>query len=101
MLYQVALNPILRALADPTRRYLFERLCDQEDSVTRLAEPLPMSIPAVLQHLGVLERAGLIRTEKRQQLRWCRVEPEALRLIDRWLRDCRRDWERRHGSLKR
>lgn len=93
MLNHRALNLLFRALAHPTRRHLFERLCDNEDSVSALTEPLPISLPAVLQHLAVLERCGLIHTDKRQQTRWCSIEPQALHLLEQWLREHRGYWE--------
>jgi len=93
MLNHPALSRLFRALANPTRRYLFERLCDNEDHVTALTEPLPISLPAVLQHLAVLERCELIHTEKREQTRWCYIEPQALNLLEQWLRQHRGYWE--------
>jgi DNA-binding transcriptional ArsR family regulator len=93
MLNYPALNLLFRALAHPTRRHLFERLCDKQDYVTALTEPLPISLPAVLQHLAVLERCGLIHTEKRHQTRWCCIEPQALNLLEQWLREHRGYWE--------
>ena len=100
MLYHPALNLIFRALADPTRRHIFERLCDEDYSVTALAEPLPISLQAVLHHVRVLESGGLIHTEKctqvrSSQVRMCRLEPEALCLLERWLSMHRGYWERR------
>jgi DNA-binding transcriptional ArsR family regulator len=95
MLNCVALDKVLRALADPTRRFMIERLCDGETSVRQLAEPLPMNLSAVMQHLKVLEESGLIHTEKVGRLRTCRIEPQALRLLDQWMMPRRRLWERR------
>jgi DNA-binding transcriptional ArsR family regulator len=101
MLTYHELNLIFRALADPNRRYLFERLCDQdEESVSALTEPLPISRQAVLQHLAVLENNGLIRTEKRDRVRWCRIEPRALALLDQWLREYRGHFERRQAPRR-
>jgi DNA-binding transcriptional ArsR family regulator len=101
MLTYHELNLIFRALADPSRRYLFERLCDEdEESVSALTEPLPISRQAVLQHLAVLENNGLIRTEKRDRVRWCRIEPRALALLDRWLCEYRGHFERRQARRR-
>jgi len=93
MLNYPALNLLFRALAHPTRRHLFERLCDSEAYVTALTEPLPISLPAVLKHLVLLERCGLIHTEKYLQTRWCCIEPQALDLLAHWLREHRGYWE--------
>jgi DNA-binding transcriptional ArsR family regulator len=91
------LDPILRALADPTRRYVFERLCGEEwETVSHLSEPLPLSRQAVLHHLAVLERCGVIHTEKRDKTRWCFIEPRALDLLEHWLHQQRIYFERRH-----
>jgi DNA-binding transcriptional ArsR family regulator len=91
-----ALELILHALADPTRRYLFERLCgEEEETVSDLTEPLPMSMPAVMHHLAVLEKCGIIHTEKRDKVRWCRIEPQALDLLEEWLHQQRIYLERR------
>jgi DNA-binding transcriptional ArsR family regulator len=101
MLNYRALDLLFRALAHPTRRYLFERLCDNRDHVTSLTEPLPISLPAVLQHLAVLERCGLIRTEKHPPTRWCYVEPQALNLLQQWLSQHRGYWEAQQCRLRR
>jgi len=74
---------------------MIERLCDGEASVGWLAEHLPLHLSGILQHLEVLEQNGLIRTEKTGRKRICRIEPEALRLLDEWLTPRRRLWDRR------
>jgi len=81
------------ALADPTRRAILARLVLGETSVTELAEPFAMSLPAVSKHLKVLERAGLIARGRAAQWRPCRIEPRALKDVDDWLEDYRRFWE--------
>src|SRR5277367_5266955 len=86
------------ALADPTRRAILARLASGEISVTELAKPFAMSLPAVSKHLKVLERAGLITRGREAQWRPCRIEPRALKDIDDWLGDYRRFFE---GSLDR
>lgn len=83
--YQEPLDFAFQALSDPTRRRLVERLSAGAMSVSDLAAPLPMSMSAVMQHLKVLETAGLVRSEKVGRVRTCRVEPEALTAAERWL----------------
>lgn len=87
--YQEPLDLAFQALSDPTRRRMVERLSAGPVTVSELAEPLPMSMSAVMQHLKVLEAAGLVRSEKVGRVRTCRVEPEALTAAERWL-DARR-----------
>lgn len=101
MLTYRPLNLIFRALADPTRRHLFERLCDEEDWVTALTEPLPITRQAVSQHLAVLERNGLIHTEKLSTVRWCRIEPQALSLLEQWIHERRLCYERRQARRRK
>jgi DNA-binding transcriptional ArsR family regulator len=90
---------VFHALADPSRRMIVERLSDGPASVSELARPLPMSLPAVTQHLQVLEDSGLVRSEKVGRVRTCRIEPRALRPLERWLSDRRATWERRLDRL--
>ena len=87
------------ALADPTRRAILARLALGETSVTELAEPFDMSLPAVSKHLKVLERAGLIARGREAQWRPCRIEPDALKDVDGWLEQYRRLWEERLDRL--
>ena len=101
MLNWVALDKIFHALADPTRRYVVECLCDGEASVSWLAERLPLSLSAILQHLQVLENDGLIHTVKIGRKRVCRIEPQSLRLLDQWVTPRRRVWDRRLRDLLR
>lgn len=86
------LSTTLAALADPTRRAILARLALGETSVTELAEPFEMSLPAVSKHLKVLERAGLIARGREAQWRPCRIEPAALKHVDDWLEEYRRFW---------
>jgi DNA-binding transcriptional ArsR family regulator len=95
MLKCVALDKVCRALDDPTRRYMIECLCDGPASVSWLAQHLPLGLSAILKHLQVLEQNGLIHTKKTGRKRICRIEPEALRLLDEWLTPRRRLWDRR------
>jgi DNA-binding transcriptional ArsR family regulator len=93
------LDRTFSALADPTRRAIVERLADGEASVTELAEPFAMSLPAVSKHLKVLEKAGLISRGRRAQWRPCRLEPEPLKEASDWLQEYRRLWEERLDRL--
>lgn len=90
---------MFQALADPTRRMMVERLSRGPASVSELAAPLQMSLPAVVQHLQVLESSGLVRTEKVGRVRTCQLEPGALQLAERWINDRRLQWERRLDRL--
>lgn len=92
---------MFQALADPVRRAILERLTRSPASVSDLAKPLPMSLPAVMQHLSVLEQAGLVRSEKVGRVRTCRIEPEALSLAEQWINDRRTLWSRRLDALGR
>jgi DNA-binding transcriptional ArsR family regulator len=93
------LSATFAALADPTRRAILARLALGETSVTELAEPFTMSMPAVSKHLKVLERAGLITRGREAQWRPCRIEVEALKPVDEWLENYRRLWEERFDRL--
>ena len=93
------LDTIFQALADPTRRALVERLTRGPASVSELAAPLAMTLPAVVQHLAVLEESGLVSSEKTGRVRTCRVEPKALSAVERWAFDRRKQWERRLDRL--
>ena len=82
---QLSLDAAFSALSDPTRRAILARLALGETSVTELAKPFAMSLPAVSKHLKVLERAGLIARSRAAQWRPARIEPRALKDIDAWL----------------
>jgi DNA-binding transcriptional ArsR family regulator len=90
---------VFQSLADPTRRAIVERLVRGPAAVKALAEPMAMSLPAVMQHLQVLEAAGVIVTEKVGRVRSCRVEPRALREAEQWLGRQRTQWERQLDQL--
>jgi len=94
-----ALSATFAALADPTRRAILARLAGGETSVSKLAAPFAISLPAVSKHLKVLERAGLIARTRDAQMRPCRIEPAALKTVDGWLEDYRRLWEERLDRL--
>ena len=93
------LDLTFQALADPTRRAMVERLGRGPASVSELAQPFAMSLPAIVQHLAVLEASGLVRSEKVGRVRTCRVEPAALSLAEQWIDERRADWERRLDRL--
>jgi DNA-binding transcriptional ArsR family regulator len=90
---------VFHALADPSRRAIVERLSRGPASVSELARPLPMSLPAVVQHLHVLELSGLVRSEKVGRVRTCRIEPRGLGPAERWIGARRASWERRLDRL--
>ena len=94
------LSAAFSALADPTRRAILARLALGETSVTELAEPFSMSLPAVSKHLKVLENAGLIVRGREAQWRPCRIEAEGLKGVDEWLEHYRRLWEQRLDRLE-
>jgi len=94
-----SLDQVFQALADPTRRGMVERLVRGPASVSELSRPLAMSLPAVLQHLQVLEAAGLVSSEKAGRVRTCRIEPAALRTAEAWITDQRTAWETRLDRL--
>lgn len=93
------LDLMFQALADPTRRAIVERLSRSPASVSDLAAPFPMSLPAVVQHLQVLEAAGIVASEKVGRVRTCRIEPAGLSLAETWIHDRRLEWERRLDRL--
>ena len=94
------LSATFAALADPTRRAILARLALGETSVTELAKPFEMSLPAVSKHLKVLERAGLIVRGREAQRRPCRIEPAALKDVDDWLEHYRQLWQERLDRLE-
>ncbi len=99
MLKQAPLDLMFQALADPSRRSMVDRLCRGPASVTELARPLAMSLPAVVQHLAVLEASGLVRSEKVGRVRTCHVESNAMRTAEAWIHERRTLWERRFDRL--
>ena len=96
----MTLDLLFQALADPARRAMVERLSRGPASVSALAQPLAMSLPAVMQHLRVLEASGLVRSEKVGRVRTCRIEPAALRTAERWITERQTSWERRLDRLR-
>jgi DNA-binding transcriptional ArsR family regulator len=93
------LDRLFHALADPARRAMVERLSRGPARVSELARPLPMSLPAAMQHLGVLEAAGLVRSEKAGRVRTCAIDPGALSLAEQWINARRIEWEHRLDRL--
>src|SRR5580693_8024893 len=93
------LDRLFHALADPARRAMVERLSHGPAPVSELARPLPMSLPSAMQHLGVLEAAGLVRSEKIGRVRTCSIEAGTLGLAERWINERRQEWESRLDRL--
>lgn len=94
-----ALDLAFQALADPTRRQMVARLSRGPASVSELAAPFAMSLPAVMQHLAVLEESGLVRSEKIGRVRTCRIDPDALSAAEQWINQRRIEWTRRLDRL--
>jgi DNA-binding transcriptional ArsR family regulator len=86
-------------MADPGRRLMLERLSRGPASVSELAQPLDMTLSAVVQHLQVLEASGLVRSQKVGRVRTCRIEPMALHRAEQWIAARRTTWERRLDRL--
>jgi DNA-binding transcriptional ArsR family regulator len=97
--YITPIDRVLQALADPTRRIMIERLSRGAASVSELAEPLDMSMPAVMQHLQILETSGLVKSEKTGRVRTCRMEAAALAPLERWIGERRAMWEQNFDRL--
>ena len=93
------LDLMFHALADPTRRGMVERLSRGPVSVSELAKPFDMSLPAIVQHLQVLEASGLVSSEKVGRVRTCRIEPDVLSLAEQWINDRRTTWVKRLDRL--
>lgn len=79
------LDQVFAALADPTRRAILEMLLEDDMAVTDVAEPFPMSLAAISKHLTILSRAGLIVQEKRGRVKWCKLDPDAMRTASIWM----------------
>jgi DNA-binding transcriptional ArsR family regulator len=90
---------IFHALGDRTRRAIVERLSNGPMTVSMLAAPLAITLAAVIQHLQVLEKGGLVRTEKVGRVRTCRIEPAGLTVMEKWISDRRAHWEKRLDRL--
>jgi DNA-binding transcriptional ArsR family regulator len=96
---QPTLDLMFQALADPARRSMVERLSRGPASVSELARPLAMSLPAVMQHLAMLEAGGIVSSEKVGRVRTCQIHPEALSVAEQWINQRRTQWERRLDRL--
>ncbi len=97
--YSESLDSIFRALADPTRRGIVERLADGSLSVSALAKHYPVSLQAVMQHLQVLEESNIVKSEKVGRTRTYSIEPWALETIESWIDERRKGWERNLDRL--
>jgi DNA-binding transcriptional ArsR family regulator len=96
---RVQIDRIFHALGDATRRAIVERLSEGPVSVSALAEPLAITLAAVVQHLQVLEKSGLVRSEKTGRVRTCSIEASGLTVAERWIADRRSLWEKRFDRL--
>jgi DNA-binding transcriptional ArsR family regulator len=94
------LDRTFAALADPTRRAMVERLVSGPATVSELAKPLPMSLPAAMLHLKVLEQCGLVTSEKTGRVRTCRIDPLVLSSAEKWVAERRQMWERNLDRLE-
>jgi DNA-binding transcriptional ArsR family regulator len=94
------LDKAFTALSDPARRMMVERLAQGPATVSELARPLPMSLPAVMLHLKVLEECGLVTSQKTGRVRTCRIEPQMLTQAEQWIGERRRMWERSLDRLE-
>ena len=97
--YQTPLDLAFQALADPARRAMVEQLVSGPASVSELARPLPMSLPAVMLHLKVLEQSGLVKSQKQGRVRTCRIDPKMLSQAEHWIAERRQMWERNLDRL--
>lgn len=95
------IDRVFHALGDPTRRAMIEKLSEGPVSVSRLAKPLDITLAAVVQHLQILERSGLVRTQKVGRVRTCRIESKGLTMAERWIAARRSLWETRFDRLGR
>jgi DNA-binding transcriptional ArsR family regulator len=94
-----SLDLVFQALADPSRRRMVDRLSRGPASVSQLAQPFSMTLPAVVQHLQVLEASGLVHSQKVGRVRTCSIAPAALRQAELWINERRTSWERRLDRL--
>jgi DNA-binding transcriptional ArsR family regulator len=93
------IDRVFHAIGDPSRRAIMEKLSQGPISVSRLAQPLNITLAAVVQHLQVLEESGLVQTEKVGRVRTCRIEPAGLSVAQQWIGDRRSMWERQLDRL--
>jgi DNA-binding transcriptional ArsR family regulator len=95
----ISVDRVFHALGDPTRRAIVERLSEGPISVSKLAKPLDITLAAVVQHLQILEKSGLVQTEKVGRVRTCRMESRGLLAAEKWINDRRALWEKRFDRL--
>jgi DNA-binding transcriptional ArsR family regulator len=93
------IDRVFAALADPSRRAMTERLSRGPASVSELAEPLAMTLSAVVQHVAVLQESGLVRSQKSGRVRMCEIDPAGLAVVERWAAERRTTWERHLDRL--
>lgn len=96
---KVNIDRVFHALGDPTRRAIVERLSERPLSASMLAKPLAVTLAAVLQHLEILEKSGLVHSEKVGRIRTCRIESTGLSVAEQWINERRQLWERRFDRL--
>ncbi len=97
--YQHALDPVFKALADPTRRAVIAQLSRRPTAVSELAQPFDMAMPSFLQHIRLLEQCGLVRSVKQGRVRTCHLVPKTLKQAEDWMTEQRELWERRLNQL--
>jgi DNA-binding transcriptional ArsR family regulator len=97
--YPASLDIVFHALSDPTRRQFVDRMSRGPATVSELAKPVSMSLPAVVQHLKVLEASGIMRSEKVGRVRTCRIDPGSLRMVEQWVAERRAVWEQHFDQL--
>lgn len=98
--YSTDLDSAFFALADPTRRAIVSRLCDEPKSVSELSEPFELALPSLLKHVRVLEQSGLVSSEKIGRIRTCKIEPNALHATEAWLHQHIAAWENRLDRME-
>jgi DNA-binding transcriptional ArsR family regulator len=96
---QVTIDRVFHALGDPTRRAIVEKLSEGPITVSHLAKPLDITLAAVVQHVQILEKSGLVNTEKVGRVRTCRIEPKGLSVAEKWIDERRSLWEKRFDRL--
>ncbi len=96
---QANIDRIFHALGDPTRRAIIEKLSEKPATASHFVKPLKITLAAVVQHLQLLEKSGLVRTEKIGRVRTCRIEPSGFSIVGEWIADRRAMWERKLDKL--
>jgi DNA-binding transcriptional ArsR family regulator len=96
---KINIDGLFHSLGDPTRRAILDRLCQGPLSVSRLAEPLDVTLTAVMQHLQILEESGLVHTEKLGRIRTCRIDTAGFTALQQWINDHRTRMEQRLDRL--